>query len=439
MTTHYQLLGVPPNADHKTIRAAYRKALKESHPDLHGGDIAAEQRSKRIIEAYTVLTEPDERANYDRSLGHGRRQRQRLLLITAFASMGIVGIGGLVLLLLLHATEPGSPVETRIAGFQAPADMAVQRAADRGSPPVQAAPEPPHADDPTLSPSPRQIAWLLIEKNGDLTEMATFLYRYPDGPEAPFALARLEQMIDAAEDGTKLEALRPIVAGLLAQRLEIRIAQLKSGGDLVTAALPSGEQTPRSAGSNGNAPSPIGLVRRPGTFPTEYSGGAPTPDTLNLAITALDRMILDDPRNPQSYMHRASVWASKGNTMRALVDYSAAISLDRTSTLAYHQRGLLWLRLGDVERALADLDRAIRMSFTDPFIYRDRGMIWYEKGRYDRAIADFDRAIKLAPGFAHPYFLRGQALRRKGDLVRAGADFDEAIRRDPTFATQSRE
>lgn len=48
MESHYEVLGVPPDADRDTVKAAYRALLKDHHPD-HGG---SRERFLRIKEAY---------------------------------------------------------------------------------------------------------------------------------------------------------------------------------------------------------------------------------------------------------------------------------------------------------------------------------------------------------------------------------------------------
>ena len=65
---YYELLGVARGADADTIKRAYRKLALKWHPDRHSGDGAkeAEERFKRISEAYEVLSDPEKRARYDR-------------------------------------------------------------------------------------------------------------------------------------------------------------------------------------------------------------------------------------------------------------------------------------------------------------------------------------------------------------------------------------
>ena len=66
---YYEILGVPRDADEKTIKRAYRKLARRYHPDVNPGDKTAEQRFKEINEAYDVLSDPQKRAQYDR-FGH---------------------------------------------------------------------------------------------------------------------------------------------------------------------------------------------------------------------------------------------------------------------------------------------------------------------------------------------------------------------------------
>ena len=62
----YAILGVSKTADQGEIRAAYRRLAKQSHPDLHPGDKAAEDRFKSISAANDILGDEDKRKRYDK-------------------------------------------------------------------------------------------------------------------------------------------------------------------------------------------------------------------------------------------------------------------------------------------------------------------------------------------------------------------------------------
>ena len=64
---YYQVLGVAHGASDKEIKAAYRKLAQQYHPDNNPGDAEAEARFKEIGEAYRVLSDPEERSQYDQA------------------------------------------------------------------------------------------------------------------------------------------------------------------------------------------------------------------------------------------------------------------------------------------------------------------------------------------------------------------------------------
>lgn len=66
---YYEVLGVEKGADDATIKKAYRKLAKQYHPDMNPGDKVAEVKFKEASEAYSVLSEPEKRRQYDQ-FGH---------------------------------------------------------------------------------------------------------------------------------------------------------------------------------------------------------------------------------------------------------------------------------------------------------------------------------------------------------------------------------
>ena len=66
---YYEVLGIDRNASAQEIKSAYRKLAVRYHPDRNSGDKEAEEKFKEAAEAYSVLSDPDKRAHYDR-FGH---------------------------------------------------------------------------------------------------------------------------------------------------------------------------------------------------------------------------------------------------------------------------------------------------------------------------------------------------------------------------------
>jgi len=65
MSDYYEVLGLKKGADEGQIKKAYRKLALEFHPDRNAGNKQAEEKFKKISEAYAVLSDADKRKQYD--------------------------------------------------------------------------------------------------------------------------------------------------------------------------------------------------------------------------------------------------------------------------------------------------------------------------------------------------------------------------------------
>ncbi len=67
LTDYYAILRVDSFASTEEIKKSYRRLSRELHPDLHGNSKEANERFKKINEAYEILSNPEKRDRYDLS------------------------------------------------------------------------------------------------------------------------------------------------------------------------------------------------------------------------------------------------------------------------------------------------------------------------------------------------------------------------------------
>jgi curved DNA-binding protein len=74
-TDYYKILGVNKSASDQELKKAYRKLAMKYHPDHTKGDKNAEEKFKKISEAYAVLSDKEKRKQYDTFGSNGFQQR----------------------------------------------------------------------------------------------------------------------------------------------------------------------------------------------------------------------------------------------------------------------------------------------------------------------------------------------------------------------------
>lgn len=82
----YKVLGISETATAEEVKKAYRKLAQTHHPDANPDDPGAEQKFKEISEAYAILSDPEQRKEYD--------QVRRLASSGQFQGFGGSGSGG---------------------------------------------------------------------------------------------------------------------------------------------------------------------------------------------------------------------------------------------------------------------------------------------------------------------------------------------------------
>jgi molecular chaperone DnaJ len=118
--THYEVLGVAVTASVGEIKAAYRRRIREAHPDAVGAN-ASSADVAALNEAWNVLSQSGRRALYDRSLMASTptsKQEERVVVPYEVYQrarfpwrfvLGLIVAGTIGVLLLNAVSQPSAP------------------------------------------------------------------------------------------------------------------------------------------------------------------------------------------------------------------------------------------------------------------------------------------------------------------------------------------
>jgi len=126
MTTLYDVLGASAGDDAASLKSAFRKAVKDTHPDAHNGDPQALSRFRQVIRANAILSDAEQRQIYDQMLEFerwrlhakskrgiiGEAVRRTASDVISFVVMAAVLTGGFALFLRLYG-QPEPPAVIR--------------------------------------------------------------------------------------------------------------------------------------------------------------------------------------------------------------------------------------------------------------------------------------------------------------------------------------
>jgi len=103
----YEILGVERTANQGQIKQSYRKLAMKFHPDKNPGDEAAAEKFKAVSTAYSVLSDPNKKRQYDL---HGEAEGS----LAELGSVNVEGLGTMGRLFGALISKAGIPVPTEI-------------------------------------------------------------------------------------------------------------------------------------------------------------------------------------------------------------------------------------------------------------------------------------------------------------------------------------
>jgi len=331
MQTAYDLLGVRPDADDETIKAAFREAAKLHHPDRRPGDPHAAFRFRQIATANAILRDPERRADYDRWLALERQRIRSERTLAAISKAIDVAVFSVVLIFGLVWMEPFSTPETA----PGPETRMARGAINPVPRPPEAWPDMTARDGPGpwqeeipaagIAPSDAIAATGNVAAGGAIA---------PPGPAPGLRPDEAELHRERTADAGLVETIAPEVA------------------DPATVARPGARQVKADTRLD-HAPDVMA-----------------DPDR---ALAVYDAAIRIIPNNPILFHDRGLMWRRKGDLDKALADLDRAIRFGFSDADLYNDRGLIWLEKGRYQRAIADFDRARRIDpkLVDASINRD--------------------------------------------------------------------
>lgn len=160
--------------------------------------------------------------------------------------------------------------------------------------------------------------------------------------------------------------------------------------------------------------------------------------------------VIDFPGAPveqiaKALVNRGIAWGHKGQTDKAINDYTSVIERQPDAPVeqiarALYNRGFTWGQKGEIDKKLADYTRVIERLPNAPaeqiaWALYNRGVTWGQLGETDKELADYTRLIDHLPGatdvqVAKALSNRGWVYYQQHDYPRFLADTDAALSKD---------
>ena len=154
---------------------------------------------------------------------------------------------------------------------------------------------------------------------------------------------------------------------------------------------------------------------------------------FELAIINFNAAIQLNRDYTEGYIMRGDAYSFCNNNKLAIKDYSKAIELKPDNYRPYVNRGMVYLEEREPDLAINDCTKALQLKPDNYYAFINRGNAYLQKGEFGLAIKDFNAAIELNSGKFPVFACRGYAYLKKGDYDRSANDFCKALELEPNY------
>ena len=144
------------------------------------------------------------------------------------------------------------------------------------------------------------------------------------------------------------------------------------------------------------------------------------------AIADFGAALAINAEDADAFNSRGTTYTALGQYDRAIVDFDQAVTLNPGSPMAFSNRCFAKALLGQLEAGLTDCNESLRLRSDNPGALAARAFVHLKSRRADDAIADYNAELHRRPGDAYSLFGRGLARHLKGDQLGGERDIAAA-------------
>jgi tetratricopeptide (TPR) repeat protein len=166
-------------------------------------------------------------------------------------------------------------------------------------------------------------------------------------------------------------------------------------------------------------------------YKTCYASGLPDQVIASCSVLISRRLAVGQDL-ATAFKNRGNAYDDKGDHIRAIADFGAALAINAEDADAFNSRGATYTALGQYDRAVLDFDQAVVLNPGSPLAYSNRCFARALLDQLDAALADCNEALRLKSD--NPGTLAARAFvhlksRRADEAI---ADYNAELHRRPT-------